>query len=97
MNTIQSDIPPDELAELVAMIEAGSWHVTDYIAKHSYITIHKQPELFRKLADAIDKYGYNAKFFKTTYRYLNIGEYRYWHYQIVLNRARFADVPEASK
>lgn len=55
-------------------------------APHEYIVKGQNPELFDDVKAAIKEHGYNAKFGKWTYRYLNIGEYKYWAFQTVLNR-----------
>ena len=54
--------------------------------EHEYILIEKQPELVKKLRNAIDEYGYDEVFYSKTYRYLDLENYRYWHFETLVNR-----------
>jgi len=64
------------------------WHETKYISPHAYIKRTEYPGLFRELVKAIDEKGYKRKFKGVTYRYLDIGDYSYWHFNLILNRAK---------
>ena len=82
-------------AELTAAIGAQRWKTAKTYANtapHEYIVKKWNPTVWDALAAAIDRYGIDQEFrlFKSrnTYRYLYIGDYRYWHYEIILNRAR---------
>ncbi len=92
----EGTIPNAEMeAELIKVIEAQRWKTAKTYAKtapHAYIVKKWNPKVWDALAAAIDRYGVDQEFrlFKSvnTYRYLYIGDYRYWHYEIILNRTR---------
>lgn len=77
--------------ELTTLIELAQWRQTTYIEPHEYILQHAYPELFQRLATLIQQDGYYAKFQGRTYRYFDIGPYKYWRIQNVLNRALLPD------
>jgi len=62
-------------------------------APHWYIIKENDPKLWDDIAVLIDKYGVVSEFRKTNTfnRYLVIGDYKYWHYDIILNRAKKDD------
>jgi hypothetical protein len=63
---------------------------TNYIEAHEYIVKTWNPDcaaLHAALASQIAEAGYERKFYGRTYRYLNLGGYRYWIMDAVLNRA----------
>jgi hypothetical protein len=72
---------------LLREIENQQWKKTNYLEAHEYILRVWNPELFDNISELIDKEGYKGTFLKTIYSYLNIGDYRYWHYTLILNRA----------
>ena len=73
---------------LEAEIAKGDWHKTNYIAPHQYIKRDECPELFEKLKALIKSDGYYDTFQGVKYRYVKIGEWRYWAFNIILNRTR---------
>jgi hypothetical protein len=81
------DNPNDELAALQLEIEEATWRKTNYIEPHEYIIKTDVPELWDKIAKYIDTHSYTKEFKGNKYRYANIGNYRYWHFDLTLNRA----------
>jgi len=81
---------PDELrVELLYLCNSVEWRKTTTYPphlEHEYILIEKQPELVKKLSNAIDEYGYDEVFYSKTYRYLTLENYRYWHFETLVNR-----------
>jgi hypothetical protein len=73
--------------KLLAAIESQTWKATTYIEAHEYIVRKWNPELFTWIAGLIEDYGYRGRFGKLSSRYIDIGDYRYWHYVYILNRA----------
>lgn len=71
-------------------IAAANWRKTNYISPHEYITKRDYPKLFKKICRIIDESGYLEKFNADgrIYKYFNIGEYKYWHFTEILNRAK---------
>jgi len=58
-------------------------------APHEYITRKSNPDFFDKVCDLIDKNGYIKKWKDgKEYTYLKIGDYKYWHFDIILNREK---------
>ena len=90
---------------LDALISAGKWRdAKSYanIAPHQYFLRKDSPELYSVLTDLIRSDGRDEEFslfgHKRTYRYFYHGEYKYWAYEILLNRARIDEpirFPEA--
>ena len=87
MRPEQLEIPPDELAELRAIISSVRWKFawTMRWAPHWYVMTvidkplgHIDPEPYDRIGRAIHEYGYDASFGKTPYRYLNIDGWKYW-------------------
>ena len=72
---------------LLQEIEDQTWKRTNYLEAHEYIVREWNPELFDNISELIDREGYRGTFLKTEYTYLDIGDYRYWHYTMILNRA----------
>lgn len=56
-------------------------------APHQYIKRTDYPVLCAVLERLIDEDGYDAYFYRAKFRYLDIGEYMYWHYDLIFNRA----------
>jgi len=69
-------------------IDSAKWRKTDYLEPHEYIVKKDYPELFKKLAQDIDGSPVTRTFMGKKYRYLIFNGYRYWHFQIILNRAK---------
>ena len=85
----KANIPPEELGELEGLIASVKWRdSTTYKAdmQHAYILKKDVPVAFATLKEAIEKYGYTDYFAGKPQVYLVIGEYKYWSYEIVLNR-----------
>ena len=59
-------------------------------APHEYIIKNQNLELFNAIANLIDTKGYTKDFTLSghteTNKYFDIDGYRYWHYDVVLNR-----------
>ena len=75
-------LSPEELVEMV------EWRATNYIAPHEYVLEHQERELFARMKTKIAREGYDGPFLRKTYRYVNIGSFRYWIVGNVLNRAK---------
>lgn len=71
-----------------AMIAEAPWKATDYIDPHEYIMIWQHPKLCSAMTRVLLEKGYNREFLGRQYRYVDIGEYRYWSMGKILNRAR---------
>ncbi len=63
------------------------WTPTAYIKPHEYIVRKDHEELFALMETRIEEEGYDAPFQGRTYRYVDVGEHRYWLMEPVLNRA----------
>lgn len=48
------------------------------------------------LKNAINEFGYTRKFYSKEYKYLDIGEYKYWVIENIINRARIEEQPANS-
>lgn len=78
--------------ELADAIVKAHWRFTPYLGHpHEYILISKDPEVWHELARGIDEDGYWANFHRTKVRYYYFLEWKYWHYEEVLNRAPLPD------
>ena len=87
MRPEQLEIPPDELAELRAIISSVYWKFawTMRYIPHWYVMPkitnaygHCDDEPFHRLAVGIQAYGYDAYFGKNQNRYLAIDGWKYW-------------------
>ncbi len=59
---------------------------------HSYIVEERvDGELYSKLADHIDTYGYQEFFYHKPVTYLDYDGYTYWHMENIINRCVVAD------
>ena len=76
--------------ELRAAIASVAWRATTYIAPHEYIVKENCPEAWDVIAKAIDtdKTAYTKMFKGAAYKYLDIDGWRYWHFDVTLNRAK---------
>jgi hypothetical protein len=81
-----------EEAELLQLINKAFWKKTNYIQAHEYMLRKDYPEVYSALKEKIDKEGYEKEFLGKKYRYVNIGEYRYWAYDTLINRALLSEV-----
>ena len=73
--------------KLTEAIKAAPWRASDLEGPHEYIVDKWDPELFHTIISLISTNGYRGTFNNEEYRYLNIGEHRYWQIDIILNRA----------
>ena len=56
---------------------------------HQYVMTHfgqAERAAYYGLSAAIDNYGFDDDFFGHPHRYLIIGDYKYWHYDMIVNR-----------
>ena len=81
------------MKKLETMIDSINWTATEYCSPHEYFRRDQNPAAFDYMCSLIDTYGKDEKFYKTTYRYLYVGEWKYWHFQIILNRAKISLKP----
>lgn len=88
-------IPEKEKIKLYKLINNQTWRnakTFEKVAPHSYIVLHDNKKDFNKFCKYIEKYGRDEIFqlfdFKRKYRYLYLGDYRYWRDWIILNRTR---------
>ena len=82
-------VPVSLFPSLLDLCNSAEWRKTTTYPphlEHEYILIEKQPELVQMLCAAIDEFGYDEVFYSRTYRYLNLGDYRYWHFDTLVNR-----------
>jgi hypothetical protein len=68
--------------------EAIAWTKTTYIRPHEYFLRKEHPGLYDLLKQAVAEHGYDASFYGTRFRYLNLGDYKYWVYDTLINRER---------
>ncbi len=81
-----------EQDELDGLINDVQWRATSYLSPHEYVLSGDYPKLHAALkAHRLDR-GYVGQFLNREYVYVNIGAYRYWIVEGVLNRARL-DTP----
>ena len=78
--------------ELESMIVDAEWRVTSYLSPHEYVLSRDYPQLYTTLEGHLLDHGYKGLFLNEEYTYANIGAYRYWIADGVLNRARL-DTP----
>ena len=76
-----------ETEKLMEEIKAAPWRASDLDGPHEYIVDKWDPALFHKITSLIRVDGYRGTFNNEEYRYLDIGEHRYWQIDIILNRA----------
>ena len=96
----------EAMEHLRHFIPQGNWHRAKYlsdVAPHEYIRMREEPRLATDLIWTIRDYGVDEEFtlhnYRKTYRYLYLGEYKYWymepflgnsklHHDSIVNRAR---------
>ncbi len=78
----------EERGLLEWLLSDAIWTATSYIEPHEYIVRKDHEELFALMEARLKEDGYDARFLKTTYRYVDVGEHRYWLMDPILNRAR---------
>ncbi len=81
-----------EREELERLIDDADWRATSYLSPHEYVLSLDCPELYTTLEGHLLDRGYKGLFLNREYTYANIGAYRYWIVEDVLNRARL-DTP----
>jgi hypothetical protein len=78
--------------EILKEINIQKWIFAKTYAKtapHEYITRKSNPKFFDNVCGLIDKEGYNKKWRDgKEYTYLKILDYKYWHFDIILNREK---------
>lgn len=79
-----------ELEYIVKLTEdLKLWRKTEYVSPHEYIVCtNRDFLLYQLLRDLIEKDGYVEHFKGQAYKYYNIGEYKYWIIEHILNRAK---------
>jgi hypothetical protein len=81
--------------ELKEFIENSKWTFAKTYAAtwpHEYIVKEKvDNELFLKLADHIDTFGYESYFYKMKQVYFDYSGFTYWHMENIINRCAEAD------
>jgi hypothetical protein len=78
-------------ARIEAIIAQLDWVKSTFIGPHEYVVADRSDqarELHALLPALLQEEGYDGKFLRTLYRYVNIGPYRYWIVEDVVNRAR---------
>ena len=96
---IQEEICPVCLLRVRTYIKSVPWKFAKTMAKipHSYTVKAWSPQLRGEMvifAKLIAAYGYDEPFFKKSYRYLEIDDYKYWSMWpipeevILINRAK---------
>jgi hypothetical protein len=88
--------PSDSLDTLRTSVEAITWTKTTYIRPHEYFLRDDHPDVYGPLRQAIVEHGYDAYFYRAPFRYLDLGEYKYWAYDTLINRERL-DLVHPSK
>jgi hypothetical protein len=87
-----NDMDKETIQELEKEIAEQKWIFAKTYAKtapHEYIVKKSSPEFFDKMCRLIDSEGYNARWRDgKEYKYLKIGTYKYWHFDIILNREK---------
>ena len=81
-------------ADLLTRIENQQWKFADTYAEtapHEYILNKWNIELFKEICQLINTDGYEEMFYGKPFRYYNIGEFKYWHYDTILNRCKIGN------
>lgn len=83
---VKKELPED----LINFIENSTWIFAKTYAKtwpHEYIVQEKvDANLFLKLANHIDKFGYEDYFYNKRQIYFKHNRYTYWHMGNIINR-----------
>lgn len=61
---------------------------------HEYIVIENYPKKkdeIRQFVKEIESNGYTQNFFTKEYKYLEIGDYKYWVIENIINRAKIEE------
>ena len=70
------------------MVSKVTWRKARHPRTEEYVLKFNHPELYARMSKAIAEKGYDGYFFRTKWRYLDIGGYKYWVDEPVLNRER---------
>ncbi len=79
--------------KFLKLIEKNEWVFAKTMSEipHHYIVRDNLFENDKKIFDEFDEFikknGYTAKFYSKQYTYFNIGDYKYWIIENILNRA----------
>lgn len=76
------------MKEIIDKIGSQPWRKNKWAGNpHEYIVDKWSPEFFQEMCEVIDKNFHKVKWRDgQIYHCINIGEYRYWHYDTILNR-----------
>jgi hypothetical protein len=85
----------DEI-ELQTLIDSLKWKGSGEKGPHSYIVRTDVPVAWEKIAAFIDAHAYIKEYKGVKYKYANLNGYRYWHFQLILNRAKLLDVEDVN-
>lgn len=84
----------NNLNNLKHIINNNEWTFAKTMASipHWYLVKEELPEkhqkFFEKISGIIKEQGYSKNFYMVTYYYINIGEYKYWAIENILNRTK---------
>ena len=76
------------ILKLSSLIRNANWIKTDFIKPHEYVVEETDPELVEAIKKKLVQNGYYEKFMGEEYRYIDIGDYKYWYIEPVLNRTK---------
>lgn len=78
------------MENLERMIGSIKWTSTEYVSPHQYFRRDQNPEVFDHLCRLVSTEGRYEDFKGVKYKYFHFGEWKYWHFQIILNRAKIS-------
>jgi len=70
----------------IHQIEKADWTTSFRPSFHQYILRHENPDLYRYIDMKIRLDGYFEMFGRSYYKYIDIGQHKYWMCGTVLNR-----------
>lgn len=86
---------------ITILIERGRWRRSpgyaredgEWVGPHEYIVRKNDPETFDALKKLLSQSpdGYYSEYKGSRYRYVNIEGWKYWSFQIILNREKLPD------
>jgi len=84
------------------LIDSVKWRFAKTMPEipHEYIVTNDYPEKRAEIAEftaEIEQNGYSKTFFTKTYKYLNIGGYKYWVIENIINRAKIEEKIDLAK
>ncbi len=84
--------------ELERFIDEGQRRSMNYLSPHESVLSRDYPELYSALKAYLLDHGYAGLSLNQEYTYVNIGAYRYWIVESVVNRAKLEtpDVKEVN-